>query len=427
MAAEAATTTSAFSGEALAKHDPSLAATIELERKRQETHIELIASENYTSPQVMEACGSILTNKYAEGYPGRRYYGGCQHVDKVEQLAIDRCIELFGGDHANVQPHSGSQANQAVMLATCKPGDTILGMSLPAGGHLSHGTKVNVSGKIYNAIGYGLDPETEEIDYGDLAQKAREHRPKLVICGASAYALPIEWQRIRDVADEAEALVLADIAHYAGLVATGVYPSPVGIAQFVTSTTHKSLRGPRGGIILCDEKYAKKVNSAVFPGLQGGPLMHIIAGKAAAFGEALKPGFREYAEKIIENAKAMADELTKLGLRVISGRTESHMFLVDLTPKDVTGKDAEEALDRAHITLNKNAIPNDPQSPMVTSGIRVGTPALTTRGLGQEEARKVARLMVRVLDSLGDETVEAEVASEIGELCAAFPVYPTAT
>ena len=424
MNAGATTVAAAFTNAKLSDHDPQLSAALELERSRQETHLELIASENYTSPQVMEVCGSILTNKYAEGYPGRRYYGGCQHVDVVEQIAIDRCNEMFGTSYANVQPHSGSQANQAVMLAACKPGDTILGMSLPAGGHLSHGTKVNVSGKLYNAVGYGLDPKTEEIDYDGLAELAREHRPKLVICGASAYSLPIDWQRIRAAADEVGALMLADIAHYAALVVAGEYPSPVGIAQFVTSTTHKSLRGPRGGIIMAEEEYAKKLKSAIFPGLQGGPLMNIIAGKAVAFGEALKPSFKEYARQVIVNAKAMADELTKLGLRIVSGRTESHVFLVDLTPKDVTGKDAEEALDRAHITLNKNAIPNDPRKPMITSGIRIGTPALTTRGLGETETRQVANLIVRVLDNIGDEKVEAEVAAEVSAVCAEHPVYP---
>lgn len=425
MNAEATTFSTAFADTNLADCDPRLHQAIEAERKRQESHIELIASENYTSPQVMEACGSILTNKYAEGYPGRRYYGGCQHVDEVERLAIDRCNELFGSSYANVQAHSGSQANQAVMLATCKPGDTILGMSLPAGGHLSHGTKVNVSGKFFNAIGYGLDPETEEIDYDSLASLAREHRPRLIVCGASAYSLPIDWQRIRDVADEVDALVLADIAHYAGMIAAGAYPSPVGIAQFVTSTTHKSLRGPRGGIIMAEPQYAKKIDSAIFPGLQGGPLMHIIAGKAVAFGEALKPEFRDYVARVMENASAMADELAGLGLRIVSGRTESHVFLVDLTPKDVTGKDAEEALDRAHITLNKNAIPNDPRKPMIASGIRVGTPALTTRGFGADDARKVAQLIVRVLDGIGDAKVERQVAGEVRQMCADHPVYST--
>lgn len=413
----------AFGADPLAAADPGLAAALERERVRQETHIELIASENYASPQVMEACGGVLTNKYAEGYPGRRYYGGCQHVDEVERLAIERCRELFGCEYVNVQPHSGSQANQAVMLAACKPGDAIMGMALPAGGHLSHGTKVNVSGKLYNAVGYGLDPATEEIDYAAMEELAREHRPKLIVCGASAYALPIDWERVRAIADGVGALVLADIAHYAGLIAGGVYPSPVGCAQFVTTTTHKSLRGPRGGLIMAVEKYAKKLNSAVFPGLQGGPLMHIVAGKAAAFGEALRPDFKDYCRRVVANAQAFAAELAAQGLRIVSGRTESHVFLVDLTPLDVTGKDAEEALDRAHITLNKNAIPNDPRPPMEASGVRIGTPAATTRGLGEEECRQVARLMVEVLRALGDAAVEKKAAREIEELCAAHPVY----
>ena len=344
-------------------------------------------------------------------------------MDVIEQLTIDRCNELFGSTHANVQPHSGSQANQAVMLATCKPGDTILGMSLPAGGHLSHGTKVNVSGKIYNAVAYGLDPKTELLDYDGLSDMAREHRPKLIVCGASAYSMPIDWQRIRATADEVGALVLADIAHYSALVVTGHYPSPVGVAQFVTSTTHKSLRGPRGGLILTEEEYAKKINSAIFPGLQGGPLMNIVAAKGVAFGEALRPEFKQYAAQVCANAKALADELVGQGLRIVSGGTESHVFLVDLTAKDVTGKDAEEALDRAHITLNKNAIPNDPRKPMVTSGIRIGTPALTTRGLKEDDCRQVARLICRVLDNVGDEGVEGEVAEQVTEMCSAHPVY----
>ena len=419
------TITPAFSDEPLEQHDPEVAAALEAERVRQETHLELIASENYTSPQVMSLCGSVLTNKYAEGYPGKRYYGGCQHIDTIERIAIKRCQQLFDCEYVNVQPHSGSQANQAVMLATCKPGDTILGMSLPAGGHLSHGTKVNISGKIYNAIGYGLDPVTELIDYEDLARLAHEHQPRLIICGASAYSMPIDWVRIRAIADEVKALVLADIAHYAALVATKLYPSPVGIAQFVTSTTHKSLRGPRGGLIMADEKYTKKLNSAIFPGLQGGPLMANIAGKAIAFGEALQPAFAEYARQVIANAAAMADELSKLGLRIVSGKTESHVFLVDLTPKDVSGRDAEEALDRSHITLNKNAIPNDPRPPMEASGIRIGTPAMTTRGLGEQDCRNVAGLVVRVLDGLGDADVEAAVAAEVSSLCAQHPVYST--
>ena len=414
----------AFTAAPLDDYDPEVAAALELERGRQESHLELIASENYASPQVMEACGSILTNKYAEGYPGRRYDGGCQHVDGIEQLAIDRCKSLFGAEHANVQPHSGSQANQAVMLAACKPGDTILGMSLPAGGHLSHGTKVNVSGKYYNAIGYGLRAEDELIDYAQVEALAREHGPKLIICGASAYSLPIDWQRIRDIADEVDALVLADIAHYAGLVAAGEYPSPVGIAQFVTSTTHKSLRGPRGGLILCDEKYAKKVNSAVFPGSQGGPLLPIVAAKAIAFRDAATPEFKRYARQIIANAKAFADELVKLGLRIVSGRSESHVFLVDLTPLGIAGSVAQDALDRAHITLNKNAIPNDPRPPMEASGVRIGTPALTSRGLNEDDCRDVAKWIYEVLSKPGDDEVESAVVAKVKDLCERHPVYP---
>ncbi|MCY4324492.1 MAG: serine hydroxymethyltransferase [Betaproteobacteria bacterium] len=407
----------------LAKSDPELAAAIAAEQERQENHLELIASENTTSLSVIEAQGSFLTNKYAEGYPGRRYYGGCQHVDVVERLAIDRARQLFGAEYANVQPHSGSQANLAVLLATCKPGDTVLGMGLPAGGHLSHGTKVNISGKFFNSVSYGLDPESEEIDYEQVAALAAEHKPRLIICGASAYSLHIDWQRFRDIADANEALVLADIAHYAGLVAAGVYPSPVGITQFVTSTTHKTLRGPRGGLIMAEEKYAKKLNSAVFPNLQGGPLMHVIAAKAAAFGEALQPEFKDYQKQVLANAEAMAEVLTAGGLRIVSGRTQSHMFLVDLTPKNVSGREVEEALDRAHITLNKNAIPDDPRPPAEASGIRIGTPALTTRGLGQEQAREVGKLILEVVDNLGDAGIEAQVAEKVKAICTRFPAY----
>ena len=407
----------------LAKSDPELAAAIAAEQERQENHLELIASENTTSLSVIEAQGSFLTNKYAEGYPGRRYYGGCQHVDVVERLAIDRARQLFGAEYANVQPHSGSQANLAVLLATCKPGDTVLGMGLPAGGHLSHGTKVNISGKFFNSVSYGLDPESEEIDYEQVAALAAEHKPRLIICGASAYSLHIDWQRFRDIADANEALVLADIAHYAGLVAAGVYPSPVGITQFVTTTTHKTLRGPRGGLIMAEEKYAKKLNSAVFPNLQGGPLMHVIAAKAAAFGEALQPEFKDYQKQVLANAEAMAEVLTAGGLRIVSGRTQSHMFLVDLTPKNVSGREVEEALDRAHITLNKNAIPDDPRPPAEASGIRIGTPALTTRGLGQEQARDVGKLILEVVDNLGDAGIEAQVAEKVKAICTRFPAY----
>ena len=410
-------------GSPLADSDPQLHAAMAAEAERQETHLELIASENTVSPAVLQAAGSVLTNKYAEGYPGRRYYGGCRHVDVVEQLAIDRARQLFGAEYANVQPHSGSQANLAVLLATCKPGDTLLGMGLPAGGHLSHGTRVNISGKFFNAVSYGLDPESEQIDYDAVARLAGEHRPKLIICGASAYSLHIDWQRFRDIADECGALVMADIAHYAGMVATGIYPSPVGIAQFVTTTTHKTLRGPRGGLIMAEERYAKKLNSAVFPTLQGGPLMHVIAAKAAAFAEALRPEFGQYQKQVLANARAMAETLIAGGLRIVSGRTQSHMFLVDLTAKDVSGRQAEDALDRAHITLNKNAIPDDPRPPAEASGIRIGTPAITTRGLKEDDAVQVAQLILQVLDSIGDESVERKVAGQVQEICRRLPAY----
>lgn len=414
-----------FNSAKLADHDSEVHAALEQERMRQATSLELIASENYASPQVMALQGSMLTNKYAEGYPGRRYYGGCKYVDKIETIAIERCKKLFGAEYVNVQPHSGSQANQAVMLACCKPGDTVLGMSLPAGGHLSHGTKINVSGKYYNAVGYGLDPETEKIDYDSVNALAREHRPKLIICGASAYSLHIDWQRFRAIADEVGALVLADIAHYAGLIAAGEYPSPVGICQFVTSTTHKSLRGPRGGLIMANEKYAKKLNSAIFPGMQGGPLMHAVGGKAVAFGEALKPEFKTYQKQVLANARAMASALAKLGTRIVSGRTDSHLFLVDLTAKGISGREAEESLDRVHITLNKNAIPGDPRPPMEASGIRIGTPAVTTMGLVEKDCGLVASLIARILDNPGNEVIAKDVAGQVAGICAAHPVYPS--
>lgn len=403
--------------------DPEIAKVIEAERQRQESHIELIASENHTSRKVMEAQGSVLTNKYAEGYPGRRYYGGCQYVDVVEQVAIARAKQLFGAEYVNVQPHSGSQANLAIMLATLKPGDTIMGMGLPAGGHLSHGTKVNVSGKYYNSVSYGIDPKSETLDYDNIAQLAREHKPKLLVCGASAYSLHIDWQKFREIADEVGALVLADIAHYAGLVAVGLFPSPVGHAHFVTTTTHKTLRGPRGGMIMAEERFTKKLNSAVFPTLQGGPLMHVIAAKAVAFGEALQPEFKQYQQQVLDNAEAMANTLIEGGLRVIAGRTQSHMFLVDLTPKNVTGRDAEDALDRAHITLNKNAIPDDPRPPAEASGVRIGTAAMSTRGLGIEESVEVAKLILKVLDNINSEQIEKEVAEQIVQICTKHPVY----
>jgi len=411
------------SHQTIADIDPELAAAIAQETQRQEDHIELIASENYASPRVLEAQGSVLTNKYAEGYPGKRYYGGCQYVDIAEQLAIDRARELFGAEYANVQPHSGSQANFAVYAAMLRPGDTILGMSLAHGGHLTHGASVNVSGKLYKAAAYGLDPATEAIDYAQVEALAREHRPKMIVAGASAYALAIDWQRFRAIADGVGALFMADMAHYAGLVAVGLYPSPVGIADFVTTTTHTTLRGPRGGLILAQAKYEKQLNSSIFPGIQGGPLMHVIAAKAVAFKEALSPGFKDYQRQVIANAQAMAAALQQRGCRIVSGRTDCHMFLVDLTAKRVTGKDAEDALGRAHMTVNKNAIPNDPQKPTVTSGIRLGSPAITTRGFGIAETQTLANLIADVLDAPHDDKVIERAAGGAQALCAKFPVY----
>jgi len=402
--------------------DPDLWAAIQEENRRQEDHIELIASENYTSPAVMEAQGSKLTNKYAEGYPGKRYYGGCEHVDVVEQLAIDRVKQLFGAEYANVQPHSGSQANQGVYMAMLKPGDTILGMSLAHGGHLTHGASVNASGKIYHAVTYGLN-DKEEIDYDEVQRLADEHKPKMIVAGASAYSLVIDWKRFRAIADSVGAYLFVDMAHYAGLIAAGYYPSPVGIADFVTSTTHKTLRGPRGGIILAKAEHEKALNSAIFPGIQGGPLMHVIAAKAVAFKEAMGKEFKEYQKQVVDNARVMARVLQERGVRIVSGRTDSHVFLVDLRAKNLTGKDAEAALGRAHITVNKNAIPNDPQKPFVTSGIRIGTPAMTTRGFKELEAEKLAHLIVDVLDAPADEAVIARVAEEVTAMCAKFPVY----
>ena len=402
--------------------DPELWNAIRQENQRQEAHIELIASENYASPAVMAAQGSQLTNKYAEGYPGRRYYGGCEYVDVAEQLAIDRLRSLYGADAANVQPHSGAQANQAVFLAFLKPGDTIMGMSLAEGGHLTHGMPLNMSGKWFNVVSYGLDA-SEVIDYDAMARKAREARPKLIIAGASAYSLRIDWARFADVAREIGALFMVDMAHYSGLVAGGVYPNPVPHADIVTSTTHKSLRGPRGGFILMKSEHEKAINSAVFPGLQGGPLMHVIAAKAVAFREALEPGFRVYQQQVLANASALAQSLIERGLRIVSGRTESHVMLVDLRAKRITGKEAERVLGLAHITCNKNAIPNDPEKPMVTSGIRLGSPAMTTRGFGVDEARRVGQLIADVLDAPADEAVIARVRDQVGELTARFPVY----
>jgi glycine hydroxymethyltransferase len=407
----------------IASVDPDLWAAIEAENRRQEEHIELIASENYTSPAVMDAQGSQLTNKYAEGYPGKRYYGGCEHVDVVEQLAIDRCKQLFGAKHANVQPNSGSQANQAAFMALLKPGDTFLGMSLAEGGHLTHGSPVNLSGKWFNVVSYGLTAE-EAIDYAQVERLAQEHKPKLILAGASAYALAIDFERFGRIAKSVGAYLMVDMAHYAGLVAAGVYPNPVPHADVVTSTTHKSLRGPRGGIILAnDDDIAKKINSAIFPGMQGGPLMHVIAGKAVAFKEALEPSFKAYQQQVVANAKAMAETLIARGLRIVSGCTESHVMLVDLRPKGITGKDAEGLLGRAHITCNKNGIPNDPQKPMVTSGIRLGSPAMTTRGFKEEQARQTAHLIADVLDAPGDEKVIEAVRAKVAALTRDFPVY----
>ena len=402
--------------------DPELWQAIESERTRQEEHIELIASENYASPRVLEAQGSVLTNKYAEGYPGKRYYGGCEFVDIAERLAIERVKKLFNADVANVQPHSGSQANAGVYLAMLQPGDTILGMSLAHGGHLTHGSPVNFSGKLFHVVSYGLD-KNEEIDYEEVERLAKEHRPRMIIAGASAYSLAIDWKRFADVADSVDAYLMADMAHYAGLVATGLYPSPIGVADFVTSTTHKTLRGPRGGIILGNAEFEKPINSAIFPGNQGGPLMHVIAAKAVAFQEAMQPDFKDYQQQVLVNAKVMAEALQQRGVRIVSGRTECHMFLVDLTSKHVTGKAAETALESAHITVNKNAIPNDPEKPFVTSGIRIGSPAMTTRGFREEEARELGGLIADVLDAPQDEANLKRVRGAVSELCRRFPVY----
>ncbi len=409
--------------QTLSQADPDIWGAISGENGRQEAHIELIASENYASPAVMEAQGSQLTNKYAEGYPNKRYYGGCEFVDIAEQLAIERVKKVFGAEFANVQPHSGAQANQAVFFATMKPGDTILGMSLPHGGHLTHGSPVNVSGKWFNVVAYGLDRTTELIDYAAAEKLAREHKPKLIVAGASAYSRIIDWKRFRDIADSVGAYLMVDMAHYAGLIAAGVYPNPVGIAHFVTSTTHKTLRGPRGGFILASAEHEKLINSAVFPGLQGGPLMHVIAAKAVAFKEALTHEFKVYQERVIENARVLAVVLQNRGLRIVSGGTDSHMFLVDLRSKKVTGKDAEAALGRAHITVNKNAIPNDPEKPFVTSGVRIGSPAITTRGFTEIECEQLAHLIADVLDAPGDSKVTERVSRAAAALTAKFPVY----
>ncbi|MDO5687248.1 MAG: serine hydroxymethyltransferase [Neisseria sp.] len=407
----------------IAQYDPELAAAIAAEEQRQQDHVELIASENYVSCAVMEAQGSQLTNKYAEGYPSKRYYGGCEHVDVAEQLAIDRLKKLFGAAYVNVQPHSGSQANQAVYTSVLKPGDTILGMSLAHGGHLTHGASVNISGKLYNAISYGLD-ENEILDYAQVERLALEHKPKMIVAGASAYALEIDWARFREIADKVGAYLFVDMAHYAGLIAAGEYPSPVPFADFVTTTTHKTLRGPRGGVIMCrDNTHEKALNSAIFPSLQGGPLMHVIAAKAVAFKEALEPEFKQYAKQVKANAKVLAQTLIERGLRIVTGRTESHLFLVDLQPKKITGKDAEALLGRAHITVNKNAIPNDPEKPFVTSGIRLGTAAITTRGFTEEDTRLLGNLIADVLDNPENDAVIAEVAAKVKALCDRLPVY----
>ncbi len=408
----------------IAEFDPVLAQAMADEVVRQEAHVELIASENYASPRVMEAQGSVLTNKYAEGYPAKRYYGGCEYVDVAEQLAIDRVKELFGADYANVQPHSGSQANAAVFMALINPGDTILGMSLAHGGHLTHGAKVNFSGKIYNAVQYGID-EQGYIDYAEVERLAREHRPKMIIAGFSAYSRVVDWARFRAIADEVGAYFVVDMAHVAGLVAAGVYPSPVQIADVTTSTTHKTLRGPRGGIILAkaNPEIEKKLQSLVFPGIQGGPLMHVIAAKAVAFKEALQPDFKVYQQKVVDNARAMAQVFVQRGLDVVSGGTDNHLFLVSLVKKGLTGKAVDAALGQAHITVNKNAVPNDPQSPFVTSGIRVGTAAITTRGFGVAEATELAGWMCDVIDALDDAAVIATVRGKVTQLCQRFPVY----
>ncbi len=409
----------------IAGFDDELKAALDAERRRQEEHIELIASENYASPRVLEAQGSVLTNKYAEGYPGKRYYGGCEHVDVAEQLAIDRAKQLFNADYANVQPHSGSQANAAVYMALLSPGDTILGMSLDAGGHLTHGAKPNFSGKIYNAVQYGLNNDTGEIDYEQVEALAKEHQPKMIVAGFSAFSRVVDWQRFRDIADAVGAYLFVDMAHVAGLVAAGIYPSPVNIADVTTTTTHKTLRGPRGGLILAkaNPELEKKFNSLVFPGIQGGPLMHVIAAKAVAFKEALEPSFRVYQQHVLDNARAMAAVFIERGYNVVSGGTDDHLFLVDLIDKGLTGKEADAALGSANITVNKNAVPNDPQSPFVTSGIRVGTPAITTRGLGETESRELAGWMCDVMDDINNQAVIESVRNKVLALCKRLPVY----
>ncbi|MEY8264423.1 MAG: serine hydroxymethyltransferase [Bermanella sp.] len=412
----------------IADFDPALWAAMKAEDVRQEEHIELIASENYTSPRVIEAQGSQLTNKYAEGYPGKRYYGGCEHVDVIEQLAIDRAKELFSADYANVQPHSGSQANAAVYMALVKPGDTVLGMSLAHGGHLTHGASVSFSGRIYNAVQYGLNEATGEIDYDQVAALAKEHQPKMIVAGFSAYSRVVDWQRFRDIADSVGAYLFVDMAHVAGLIAAGVYPSPVGIADVVTTTTHKTLRGPRGGLILAnkDEALNKKLNFAVFPESQGGPLMHVIAAKAVCFKEAMQDDYKNYQAQVVKNAQAMANEFIARGINIVSGGTDDHLFLVDLIGKEYTGKDADAALGEAFITVNKNAVPNDPRSPFITSGLRIGTPAITSRGFNAAQSKELTGWICDVLESLENgtqEKVAAEVRAKVKVLCASLPVY----
>ena len=409
----------------IAEYDDVLYQAMQGEKTRQEEHIELIASENNVSPRVLEAQGSVLTNKYAEGYPRKRYYGGCEYVDVVEQLAIDRAKQLFGADYANVQPHSGSQANGAVYLALCQPGDTIMGMSLAHGGHLTHGASVSVSGRLYNAVQYGLDTDTGEIDYDAAEQLALKHKPRLIMTGFSAYSRRLDWQRFRDIADKTGAYLVADIAHVAGLIATGTYPSPVRIADVTTTTTHKTLRGPRSGLILAkaNPEIEKKLNFTVFPSYQGGPLMHVIAAKAVAFKEAMEPEFKVYQRQVINNARAMAEVFIQRGVDVVSGGTDNHLFLVDLVSKGITGKDLDAALDRANITVNKNAVPNDPQSPFVTSGIRIGTPSITTRGFKQAEASQVASWICDIIDNMGDETLSETIKGDVKALCKRFPMY----
>ena len=405
--------------------DDEIWAAIQAEEKRQEDHIELIASENYTSPRVMQAQGSVLTNKYAEGYPGKRYYGGCEYVDRAEQLAIDRAKKLFGADYANVQPHSGSQANAAVYMALCQPGDTILGMSLAHGGHLTHGAKPNFSGKLYHAVQYGLNPDTGEIDYDQVESLAREHRPKMIVAGFSAYSRVVDWDRFRRISDEVGAYLFVDMAHVAGLIAAGLYPSPVAIADVTTTTTHKTLRGPRGGLILAkaNAEIEKKLNSLVFPGTQGGPLMHVIAAKAVAFKEAMEPDFKAYQQQVIQNAQAMARVFIDRGYDVVSGGTDDHLFLVSFIQAGLTGKEVDAWLGAANITVNMNAVPNDPQSPFVTSGIRVGTPALTTRGAGEAEARELAGWMCDIIDAKGAQATIEQVKGQVLDLCRRYPVY----